>query len=45
MTPGALAYWIQVGRVLGIRDRDMPQTIEEFWPYCGHREARWRAVR
>lgn len=25
--------WLQVGRVLGIRDRDMPQTIEEFWPY------------
>ncbi|MFF8605878.1 oxygenase MpaB family protein [Streptomyces sp. NPDC015346] len=27
------AEWLQVGRVLGIRDRDMPQTIEEFWPY------------
>lgn len=25
--------WLQVGRVLGINDRDMPQTIEEFWPY------------
>ncbi|MFB7916883.1 oxygenase MpaB family protein [Streptomyces sp. NPDC056061] len=25
--------WLQVGRVLGIRDRDMPRTIEEFWPY------------
>ena len=25
--------WLQVGRVLGIQDRDMPQTIEEFWPY------------
>ncbi|MEV8531858.1 oxygenase MpaB family protein [Streptomyces sp. NPDC051211] len=25
--------WLQVGRILGIRDRDMPQTIEEFWPY------------
>ncbi|MFF2329422.1 MULTISPECIES: oxygenase MpaB family protein [unclassified Streptomyces] len=25
--------WLQVGRVLGIRDRDMPPTIEEFWPY------------
>ncbi|MFF9350623.1 oxygenase MpaB family protein [Streptomyces sp. NPDC014734] len=25
--------WLRVGRVLGIRDRDMPQTIEEFWPY------------
>ncbi|WP_405913803.1 DUF2236 domain-containing protein [Streptomyces sp. NBC_00963] len=27
------AEWLQVGRVLGIADRDMPQTIEEFWPY------------
>ncbi|MFC7303571.1 oxygenase MpaB family protein [Streptomyces monticola] len=27
------AEWLQVGRILGIRDRDMPQTIEEFWPY------------
>ncbi|MGR8007174.1 oxygenase MpaB family protein [Streptomyces hypolithicus] len=27
------AEWLQVGRVLGIGDRDMPQTIEEFWPY------------
>ncbi|KUL48377.1 hypothetical protein ADL22_09620 [Streptomyces sp. NRRL F-4489] len=27
------AEWLRVGRVLGIRDRDMPQTIEEFWPY------------
>ncbi|MFG2562312.1 oxygenase MpaB family protein [Streptomyces sp. NPDC048496] len=25
--------WLQVGRVLGIHDRDMPQSIEEFWPY------------
>ncbi|GHD62012.1 oxygenase MpaB family protein [Streptomyces goshikiensis] len=25
--------WLQVGRILGIRDRDMPQTIEEYWPY------------
>ncbi|WP_326701060.1 DUF2236 domain-containing protein [Streptomyces sp. NBC_01754] len=25
--------WLQVGRILGIHDRDMPQTIEEFWPY------------
>ncbi|MEU1090176.1 oxygenase MpaB family protein [Streptomyces sp. NPDC005892] len=25
--------WLQVGRVLGIHDRDMPPTIEEFWPY------------
>ncbi|MDV5149429.1 oxygenase MpaB family protein [Streptomyces sp. SBC-4] len=27
------AEWLQVGRVLGIHDRDMPQTIDEFWPY------------
>ncbi|MFF8828425.1 oxygenase MpaB family protein [Streptomyces sp. NPDC015131] len=27
------AEWLQVGRILGIRDRDMPPTIEEFWPY------------
>ncbi|MFF4172931.1 oxygenase MpaB family protein [Streptomyces sp. NPDC001744] len=27
------AEWLQVGRVLGIHDRDMPQTVEEFWPY------------
>jgi uncharacterized protein (DUF2236 family) len=27
------AEWLQVGRVLGIHDRDMPQTLEEFWPY------------
>ncbi|XUM03226.1 oxygenase MpaB family protein [Streptomyces venezuelae ATCC 10712] len=27
------AEWLQVGRILGIHDRDMPQTIEEFWPY------------
>lgn len=25
--------WLQVGRVLGIDDRDMPQTVEAFWPY------------
>ncbi|WP_069169814.1 oxygenase MpaB family protein [Streptomyces griseus] len=25
--------WLQVGRILGIHDRDMPRTIEEFWPY------------
>ncbi|MEV0961577.1 oxygenase MpaB family protein [Streptomyces sp. NPDC049910] len=25
--------WLMVGRVLGIRDRDMPGTVEEFWPY------------
>lgn len=27
------AEWLQVGRLLGIHDRDMPQTLEEFWPY------------
>ncbi|MCX4671633.1 DUF2236 domain-containing protein [Streptomyces sp. NBC_01381] len=27
------AEWLQVGRILGIRDRDMPQTLDEFWPY------------
>ncbi|WOI61456.1 oxygenase MpaB family protein [Streptomyces fradiae] len=27
------AEWLRVGRILGIRDRDMPRTIEEFWPY------------
>ncbi|GEB47577.1 oxygenase MpaB family protein [Streptomyces cacaoi] len=27
------AEWLQVGRLLGIHDRDMPQTPEEFWPY------------
>ncbi|MFF4242910.1 oxygenase MpaB family protein [Streptomyces sp. NPDC001822] len=25
--------WLQVGRVLGLRDEDMPPTIEDFWPY------------
>ncbi|MCX5381374.1 oxygenase MpaB family protein [Streptomyces sp. NBC_00091] len=25
--------WLQVGRILGLHDRDMPQTVEEFWPY------------
>ncbi|MER5884807.1 oxygenase MpaB family protein [Streptomyces sp. NPDC001941] len=25
--------WLRVGRVLGIHDRDMPASIEEFWPY------------
>ncbi|MFJ9624160.1 oxygenase MpaB family protein [Streptomyces sp. NPDC101181] len=25
--------WLQVGRILGLHDRDMPPTIEEFWPY------------
>ncbi|OEV04337.1 hypothetical protein AN216_07365 [Streptomyces oceani] len=27
------AEWLRVGRVLGIADRDMPQNLEEFWPY------------
>ncbi|GGV06253.1 hypothetical protein GCM10010275_52730 [Streptomyces litmocidini] len=27
------AEWLRVGRVLGIHDRDMPRTIEAFWPY------------
>ncbi|GHC74230.1 oxygenase MpaB family protein [Streptomyces flavofungini] len=27
------AEWLQVGRVLGLHDRDMPQSPEEFWPY------------
>ncbi|MGX1880863.1 oxygenase MpaB family protein [Streptomyces sp. NPDC055287] len=27
------AEWLQVGRILGINDRDMPLTVEEFWPY------------
>ncbi|MGP3926738.1 oxygenase MpaB family protein [Streptomyces sp. 8N616] len=27
------AEWLQVGRVLGISDGDMPQKLEEFWPY------------
>lgn len=27
------AEWLQVGRVLGLRGRDMPQTLEDFWPY------------
>lgn len=25
--------WLQVGRILGLHDRDMPQSIEEYWPY------------
>ncbi|MFF8267996.1 oxygenase MpaB family protein [Streptomyces sp. NPDC016562] len=25
--------WLQVGRILGLHDRDMPQTIEEYWVY------------
>ncbi|NEB76406.1 DUF2236 domain-containing protein [Streptomyces sp. SID14478] len=27
------AEWLRVGRILGIHDRDMPRTVEEFWPY------------
>ncbi|WP_338702442.1 oxygenase MpaB family protein [Streptomyces sp. Q6] len=27
------AEWLMVGRILGIHDRDMPRTTEEFWPY------------
>ncbi|MFF3675364.1 oxygenase MpaB family protein [Streptomyces sp. NPDC002120] len=27
--------WLQVGRILGIHDRDMPQSIEEYWTYWG----------
>ncbi|MFE0170757.1 oxygenase MpaB family protein [Streptomyces sp. NPDC059002] len=27
------AEWLRVGRILGIHDRDMPGTVEEFWPY------------
>ncbi|MFG2878921.1 oxygenase MpaB family protein [Streptomyces sp. NPDC048337] len=27
--------WLQVGRILGIRDRDMPQTVEEYREYWG----------
>ncbi|MEU6624092.1 oxygenase MpaB family protein [Streptomyces litmocidini] len=27
------AEWLRVGRILGIHDRDMPRTIEDFWPY------------
>ncbi|MYT74518.1 MULTISPECIES: oxygenase MpaB family protein [unclassified Streptomyces] len=27
------AEWLMVGRILGIHDRDMPQTVGEFWPY------------
>ncbi|MEV0844642.1 oxygenase MpaB family protein [Streptomyces sp. NPDC049954] len=26
------AEWRQVGRVLGLRERDLPRTVEEFWP-------------
>ncbi|WP_142212719.1 oxygenase MpaB family protein [Streptomyces sp. SLBN-118] len=27
------AEWLQVGRILGIEEREMPRTVEEFWPY------------
>ncbi|MBO1329671.1 oxygenase MpaB family protein [Streptomyces sp. VRA16 Mangrove soil] len=27
------AEWLMVGRILGIHDRDMPQTVQEFRPY------------
>ncbi|MET7764584.1 oxygenase MpaB family protein [Streptomyces sp. NPDC005393] len=27
------AEWLRVGRLLGIDDRDMPQTVDDFWPY------------
>jgi uncharacterized protein (DUF2236 family) len=27
------AEWLMVGRTLGLRDRDMPGTTAEFWPY------------
>lgn len=33
------AEWLQVGRILGIEERDMPQTVEEFWPYFRKRLA------
>ena len=26
------AEWLDVGRVLGVREDAMPQTVEEFWP-------------
>lgn len=26
------AEWLRVGRILGLRDRELPQTVEEFWP-------------
>ncbi|MFD3544324.1 oxygenase MpaB family protein [Streptomyces sp. NPDC058655] len=25
--------WLQVGRILGLHDRDMPQSTEEYWVY------------
>ncbi|WP_079127219.1 oxygenase MpaB family protein [Streptomyces sp. TP-A0874] len=27
------AEWLRVGRILGLRDQDMPRSPEEFWPY------------
>lgn len=27
------AEWLQVGRILGIDDRNMPQTLGDFWQY------------
>ncbi|MCF6525201.1 DUF2236 domain-containing protein [Streptomyces sp. JJ36] len=27
------AEWRQVGGVLGLREEDLPRTVEEFWPY------------
>ncbi|WP_421110763.1 oxygenase MpaB family protein [Streptomyces sp. NEAU-S77] len=27
------AELLRVGRILGLEDRDMPRTVEEFWPY------------
>ncbi|MGX2993567.1 oxygenase MpaB family protein [Streptomyces sp. JNUCC 64] len=27
------AEWRRVGQILGIHDRDLPETVEEFWPY------------
>ncbi len=29
------ADWLCVGRVLGLRERDMPPTVEAFWTYWG----------
>ncbi|RLU00644.1 oxygenase MpaB family protein [Ketobacter sp.] len=28
--------WVQQGRVLGIRDEDMPQDVNSFWEYFEH---------
>ncbi|MER5495103.1 oxygenase MpaB family protein [Streptomyces sp. NPDC002490] len=27
------AEWRRVGQLLGIHERDLPETVEEFWPY------------